>query len=367
MLIWVIFAGMLGGAVLAVLWPLGRRDGVALAASDARSLYESQLADIERDLDRGVIAPADAELARAESARRLIRTVRTDQVDSDVIGEATYRRRRVASVIAISMIPLVSLAIYSWRGSPTLPALPLSARLSGDPASMDIAVALARIENHLMLNPSDGRGWELLAPIYMRGGRYDDAVRAYANAAIHLGPTADRLVDLAEARALAASGVVTAEARATLEEARKLGPLNPKGRFYLAVAREQDGDRTGAIQDLKALLASAPEEAPWRVVVQERLARLEGMPAGGEAIAALPEGERAAAIQGMVEALAQRLDAQGGSADEWLRLLRSQAALGQRDRASDTLRKARAALASDRQAAERIEGVARELGMEARQ
>ncbi len=366
MLIWLIFAAMLGAVVLAVLRPLGRREPVALAASDARALYESQLHDIARDLDRGVISGEDAELARAEAARRLIRAARSEQAPGGVIGEATYRRRRVAAVIALSMVPLVSLALYGARGSPHLPGLPLSARMSGDPAAMDMGVALARVENHLALNPTDGRGWELLGPVYMRAGRYDDAMRAYANAAIHLGPTVDRLVDLAEARALAAGGVVTAEARATLDQAAKLGPLNPKGRFYLAVAREQDGDRAGALADLRDLLTNAPADAPWRAVVTERIARLDAVPPGGEAIAALPEPQRNAMIAGMVDALAERLDARGGTADEWARLVRSQAALGQGDRAAESVRKARTALAADPAAIARVEATARESGVEVR-
>lgn len=366
MLIWLVFAAMLGGAVMAVLWPLGRRETAALAASDARSLYEAQLTDIMRDFDRGLISEKDAELARAEAARRLIRAARVDAGPVEVISEATYRRRRVASLMALIVIPLVSLGLYGMRGSPHLPALPLSARMSNDPATMDVSVALARIENHLMLNPSDGRGWELLAPFYMRGGRYEDAARAFANAAIHLGPTMERLVNLAEARALAAAGVVTAEARATLEEARKLGPLNAKGQYYLAIAREQDGDRAGAAADLRAMLSSAPADASWRGLVEERLARIEGAPRGGGAIAGLPEQERAAAIAGMVESLAQRLQTQGGSADEWLRLIRSQAMLGQGERAARSLTQARAALAADADAVARLDALAREAGLETR-
>lgn len=370
MLIWVIFAVMLGGAVMAVLWPLGRRDASALAVSDARMLYEAQLGDISRDIERGVISPEDAELARAEAARRLIRTMRTDAVPADLEGESVFRRRRVAAVIALSTIPLISLSIYGMYGSPTVPGLPLAARMSGSPENMDMGVALARVENHLMLNPTDGRGWELLAPVYLRSGRYEDAVRAYANAAIHLGPTMERLVDLAEARALAAAGVVTAEARATLEEAAKLAPLNAKGRFYLAAAREQDGDIAGATADLKALLAEASADAPWRTVVSERIARLEGatapavpVPRGGEAIAALPPEQRAAAIRGMVDALAARLEAQGGEPEEWARLVRSQAALGDPEKAAQSLQKARSALSGNAQGLEQVESVARQSGV----
>lgn len=371
MLIWVIFAAITGLAVLAVLMPLTRTSVRPIAGVDARAMYEAQLADIGKDLDRGVISASDAELARAEVARRLIRAAREQENASDMVGEATYRRRRAASAIILSTIPLVALSLYAAKGSPQLPGLPLSARLGSDPQSIDLGVALTRVENHLQLNPTDGRGWEIVAPIYLRAGRYDDAARAFANAAIHLGPTMERLVDVGEARVLAASGVVTVDARSAFDEARKLAPLSPKGLFYLAIAREQDGDRAGAAADLKALLASAPPDAGWVPIVKDRLAQIEGQPttqapAGGEAIAALPQQERLTAIRGMVDGLAARLEAAGGSAEEWARLVRARAVLGDRTLAQEALARARAALAADPNAVAAVEAVARESGLEAR-
>ncbi len=369
MLIWVIFAALLGAAVLVALLPLSRGSMRPVTNADARLMYDAQLADIAQDLSRGVISAADAELARAEVARRLIRAAKDADVAADAVGEATYRRRRAASAIILSTIPLVALSLYVAKGSPLLPAKPLAARLSTDPANMDLAVALTRVENHLQLNPSDGRGWEVLAPIYLRTGRFDDAARAYANVAIHLGPTMDRLVDVGEARVLAASGVVTADARAAFDEARKLAPLNPKGLYYLAIAREQDGDKAGAVADLKSLLAAAPADAGWKPMVEERIAAIEGVPQapqGGEAIAALAPQDRMAAIRGMVEGLSVRLAERGGTAEEWGRLVRARAVMGERKLADEALARARAALASDAAGLASVESVARESGLEVR-
>ncbi len=39
---------------------------------------------------------------------------------------------------------------------------------------------MAQVETHLEANPTDGRGWEVLAPVLVKLGRYDDAVRALA-------------------------------------------------------------------------------------------------------------------------------------------------------------------------------------------
>lgn len=366
MMIWVIFAVLLGAAVLFALLPLSRSSVRPVMNADARLMYEAQLADVSQDLNRGVISAADAELARAEIARRLIRASKDGEIAADAVGEATYRRRRAASAIILTTIPLVALSLYAAKGSPLLPAQPLAARLSNDPANMDIAVALTRVENHLQLNPTDGRGWEVLAPIYLRTGRYDEAARAYANVAIHLGPTMERLVDVGEARVLAASGVVTADARAAFDQARGLAPLNAKGLYYLAIAREQDGDKAGAVADLRSLLASAPADAGWKPTVEERIALIEGapeVPKGGEAIAALAPQDRMVAIRGMVEGLSVRLGEKGGTVEEWSRLVRARAVMGERQLAEEALAKARAALASDAAGLAALESVAREAGL----
>ena len=48
-------------------------------------------------------------------------------------------------------------------------------------------------------NPNDGAGWEVLAPVYARLGRFDDAVGARKKALTLNGPTAAREADLGEA------------------------------------------------------------------------------------------------------------------------------------------------------------------------
>ncbi|MFD1355686.1 hypothetical protein ACFQ4I_23920, partial [Methylorubrum suomiense] len=80
-------------------------------------------------------------------------------------------------------------------------------------------------------------------------------------------------------------------------------------------------------------------------------------------IQALPPSERIDAIRGMVEGLERRLAKQGGTADEWLRLVRSHAVLGERDKALDALVRAREALKGDEAARARLDAQARELGL----
>src|SRR5918911_1308801 len=193
MAIWVIFALMTGAAVLAVLLPLSRVPARHAEERIETKFYRDQIAEIERDMERGLLSPAEAEAARAEAGRRLLRAAAARSAAGDVMGEPALRRRRAVSAIALSVVPLIALAVYGAYGSPQLPAQPLSARLKAEPERIDVAAAVARIEAHLAARPDDGRGWEVVAPVYARSGRFDDAAKAYASAMRLLGETAPRL------------------------------------------------------------------------------------------------------------------------------------------------------------------------------
>lgn len=362
MLIWIIFAVMTGAAVFALLWPLGRGNAGSFAdAADAKSLYKSQLAEIDRDLARGLIAAPEAEAARAEAGRRLLRAA-DESAGPAGETETSLRRRRASSALALSCVPLVALIVYGAYGSPSNPDQPLAARLKAEPSQQDFAVSLARIETHLAANPTDGRGWSVLAPVYLRQQRYDDAARAFGNAVRYGQDNAEMWAGLGEAQILAAGGVVTSAARESLGEAVKRDAQNARARFFLAIGKEQDGDAAGAISALRDLLKDAPAGASWEPAVSQRLARLEA-DQSGRAIAALPAADQMTAIRGMVEGLGQRLKEGGGTIEEWLRLIRSQHVLGDKGQARESVALARQRLSQDAGALEKLEAAAAELGL----
>ena len=80
-----------------------------------------------------------------------------------------------------------------------------------------------------MTHPEDGRGFEVLAPLYLRLGRFNAAAQAYERTLTLLGETAARQVGYGQALMMAADGVVTAEARRAFEQAAKcrLAPSGP--------------------------------------------------------------------------------------------------------------------------------------------
>ncbi|TNC16001.1 c-type cytochrome biogenesis protein CcmI [Methylobacterium terricola] len=373
--IWFIFALMTGLAVLALLWPMSRRPAFAsLPEGEARiatetGFYRDQLREIDRDAARGLLAAPEAEAAKAEAARRLLRASREPGRGPGAVGEPALRRRRAASAFALSTVPLVALLVYGIYGSPDLPAQPQAERLAhARSAGNDLAAAVTQIEAHLAKAPEDGRGWAVLAPVYLRVGRVEDAIKAYENSLRILGDDATRLADYGEALVAAGDGVVSSKARDAFERALKQDPKAVKPQFYLARAAEQDGDRAQARSRYAAMEAAAPPEAPWLPLVRESLARLDG--AAAPPVAAAPAGtkpgmseEQRGMIRGMVDGLAQRLAEKGGTGEEWGRLVRSYMVLGERPKAEATLAQARAALGTDPGKVAPVEEVARELGL----
>ncbi len=361
MVIWIILLAMTAAAVMAVLWPLSRHYTVGRQADPDTQFYREQIAEIERDLARGVLLANEAEAAKAEAGRRLLRATGLQAEEAfAAVGEPALRRRRAASTLALSIIPLLALATYEIYGSPQLLSEPPGARMQPQQAGgSNLLGAVAEIEAHLAKNPQDGRGWEVIAPVYLRMGRIEDAVKAYESAIRYQAPDAVRFANYGEALVLAKDGLISAEAQTAFEQAVKLDPSAPKAQFYLARAAVQDGQTDKAKTILQDLLASSPADAPWVDAVRQELAAL-GAPQPEAATAGAPQiGPEA--IAGMVAGLASRLEAQGGSAEEWARLMRSYAVLGQRDKAAEAAKRAREALAQDTQGLKTIDTMAQEL------
>lgn len=361
MVIWIILLAMTAAAVMAVLWPLSRHYAVGRQANPDTQFYREQIAEIERDLARGVLLPSEAEAAKAEAGRRLLRATGMQAEEAfAAVGEPALRRRRAASTLALSIVPLLALATYEIYGSPQLLSEPPGARMQPQQAgNINLLGAVAEIEAHLARNPQDGRGWEVIAPVYLRMGRIEDAVKAYESAVRYQAPDAVRFANYGEALVLSKDGLISAEAQAAFEQAVRLDPSAPKAQFYLARAAVQDGQTDRAKTILENLLASSPADAPWVDPVKQELAALGTTQPEAAPTAAPQIGPEA--IAGMVAGLASRLEAQGGTAEEWARLMRSYAVLGQRDKAAEAAKRARVALAQDTQALKTIDSMAQEL------
>ena len=235
---------------------------------------------------------------------------------------------------------------------------------------------VAQVEEHLANNPDDGRGWEVVGPVYMRLGRFEDAVR---RGAMRCGSTASavRESDLGESLMVAANGVVDRRGEGGVR-ARACGstrtikarcsssasPLSRRGN------RQSGGDLARYAQRLRPH-PLGPNRAPDdRAGRRDRSARSR-QPAPGpsaEDVAAAQQMKpehRDAMMRGMVERLAERLKQDGSDIEGWLRLVRAYAVLGERDKARAVrlpTRAARSAMRADK--LRQLIELVKELGLE---
>ncbi|RVD46050.1 c-type cytochrome biogenesis protein CcmI [Mesorhizobium sp. M4B.F.Ca.ET.215.01.1.1] len=376
MLFWVIAAILTLGASLAVLLPLaGGTKGASSAGEHDLEVYRDQLSELDRDVARGLIQPAEAEEARAEIGRRILRLGAAGQ--SGPAARRSSMATRLVATAAVLAVPLVSWGLYIKLGSPDLPSQPLTERLAKNPADSSVDELVARAEAHLAANPSDGRGWDVLAPVYLRLQRYSDAVSAYRNAIRLDGDSAARQAGLGEAIANAAGGIVSAEAQAAFEAALKQDPANAKASFYLAMGLAQEGRTGEATAAWQKMLAALPPDSPWRGAVEQALAdtasksAAAGAPANGpdaqavDAAQQMSPQDRQAMIETMVASLDEKLKQNPRDVEGWMRLIRSYAVLGKADQARDALGRAIAAFGADSEEAKKFTAFAATLGLAA--
>ncbi|MGH1329354.1 MAG: c-type cytochrome biogenesis protein CcmI [Paracoccaceae bacterium] len=372
---WMI-AGLIGAlsafALAMALWR-GRASGAALSAQAADvGVYRDQLAEVERDLARGVLDEDEAARVRLEISRRLL--------EADRAAEARLRQEPLPRLIGWGVGGLVLLGavlLYLQLGAPRYGDLPLGKRLAQAETLRENRPSQAQAEARLPLpkaaqespenlelmeklraalkeRPGDLVGHELLARNEASLGNYSAAAQAQNQVLLIKGTGAEGqdFADLAELMILAAGGFVSPEAERALGEALRRDPQNGAARYYVGLMFAQNDRADRAFEFWRPLAETGPEDAPFTQAARNNIAEaaaLAGIPydppqtagsaLGGpssqdiEAAAALSADERQEMIRGMVDGLQERLASTGGSAEEWARLITSLAALGEMERA----------------------------------
>lgn len=386
MLLWIILACLTAIVLFVLLRPLAGA-GTADRAPEAfdAAVYRDQLSEIASDRARGLIGEEEAEAARVEIARRLLAA--DSKARASDRAKAAGTRARAAMIGVALAFPLFALGLYLIYGSPRLPDQPLTARLQDPASDRTLEALVARVEARLREHPEEGEGWEVIAPVYMGWRRYGDAAQAYAQAVRLLGESAKRLSGQGQALVLANNGVVTEEARHALERAVELDASLIEPRILLAIAKEQDGQFQAAIDDWRALLSKADADAPWRAMVEKRIATAEahlagrpvseaetppqtgaqsqGGPSASDIATAqnMSPAERQAMVERMVQGLADRLDRDGSDLPGWLKLVRAYSVLDRKDDALKALQRAKSQFSENAQAIEQLDRLAAELGL----
>jgi len=397
-LFWAAAAALTAGVAVIMLQGLRRGDATA-DNSAALKVYRDQLAEVDRDLARAVIAPAEAERLKTEISRRLLEADRSLQNAPKAGGKGSM----IPAALLIAAASAAALYGYLRLGAPGYGDLPLHSRLAmaeqlyanrpsqteaeaaapaaaatqADPAFLDL---MTKLRAAVAQNPDDQQGLTLLARNEAQLGNFIAARKAYEHLLDLKGDTATASDHAATAQSMifAAGGKVTAEAEKHLIRALELEPTHPLARYFVGLmfAEVDRPDRAFAMWE--PLLREGPTDAPWMAPLTDMLPDIADragvkfqMPGAGKGPTAMdmaaagdmtPE-ERQEMIKGMVGQLEDRLGSEGGPVEEWAKLINSLAVLGDTDRAKAALAKAQAAFKDDSAALATLQDAASAAGV----
>lgn len=393
------------GAAIAA--PLLRRhaetDVQDSAAAFDLQVYRDQLREVGRDLERNIISMDEAQRLKTEIGRKVL--------DADRRMSAhTTRRRNGNALAALAMLGLLlagTFALYLRQGQPGSPDLPLARRFAlaehayndrPDQAEAEAkapampapkvddgyAALVKDLRNAVAARPDDPQGLKLLATSEARLGNMIAAREAQQKLVDQLGDkaSASDVLQLAALMTEAAGGLITPDAEQVLARALQMDPRLPQGRYMLGLLQLQNGRPDRAFPVWRRLLEEGPANAPWNQPIRASisdLAWLAGQPdyvppqttvdfpgpdaAQIEAAEDLPPEERQQMIEGMIARLEDRLAEQGGTPQEWARLIGSLAVLGQTDRAKAIYAEAQTRFGDTPEAIAPINAAAEQAGL----
>lgn len=306
---------------------------------------------------------------------------------------APARRGPAPATIALVLAALLAVAALGYalffRGSAEAVAAPETNQAAAPSAD----AMIAQLSQRLRSDPDNHEGWYLLGMALRDSERFGEAAQAFRRA-MELQPrNADYTGYLGEALLLEGGRTPPPEAERLFRRTLELQPGNPQALYYLATLKDMRGDHRGALDDLIALLRTAPAGAPWAPQVRDAVTAISTQnhidiagrlpaappPATSVATAAIPgptpeqmaaassmrPGEQAQASRGMVDRLAARLRANPHDETRWIMMMRSRMVLNEPQAASDALRSALAAFPNDAAAQTRLRQAARELAVPA--
>ena len=337
--------------------------------------YKSQLSEIERDIAKGAISPEEAEQLKIEISRRILKNKNQSLLKFSF--QSTNSRLKFA--ILLGALPsFLAFALYSSLGSFGYFDFSQKNRIEAAkllkdtrPSQQEAWDALSDVKT---INTPEGEMGEIITklrkisqerPNDIVGLRYlirtEASLNNFENAAVAqmslvklLGEQVltEDLYQLAELMVISLNGYVSPEAEALFRKVLSQDDDNGGALYYLGLMYANLDRPDLSFEIWRKLLNRGPDDAPWVPLIRQQIMevawragknRYELPPktiktpngptqADIEASNDMTADERREMISNMVEGLANRLASEGGTSDEWVRLIKALSVLGDSDR-----------------------------------
>lgn len=280
-LFWLICAVLILVALAFVLPAALQRPDQTRETADERkqaniAIYRDQLSELEADLRNGIVSQPQYEQDREEIERRLLEDTSIDTPALKPLPVAGGARS-TAYVLALGL-PLVAVIFYMQVGDPrsiTQATVPLASSApgtgNGERTQEQIEANVAALAKRLQANPSDARGWTMLARSYSSMERFGEASGAYAKATELTPNDADLWAEYAFASAMAGGQSLEGKPTELISHSLKIDPENAKALQLAGTAAFQKKDYRKAIEYWQRVLKKVPPGSEVAETIASRI------------------------------------------------------------------------------------------------
>jgi cytochrome c-type biogenesis protein CcmH len=160
---------------------------------------------------------------------------------------------------------------YALQGRPSLSGAPAPGSKLAD------VFPLTEARHAFYGNFTPAESWLRMSEALARDGKSEDAVGILSNAVHRYPGDAQLWIGLGNALVDHSRGL-TPPAELAYQRAAEVSPGYPGPHFFYGLALARSGDRAGALAEWKQILATAPQNASWRPLVEQGVAALSVPP-----------------------------------------------------------------------------------------
>lgn len=266
---------LLAVALLFVLLPLFGRGTRHKADGEKRQqaevaigLLRDQLAELKAEHAVGRVDDAEFSRTRTELEERVLAEGRVAE------GSMDTRPAKFWALGLIVMAPLVAVLTYVSIGEPDAldPATHVAQAPGGQQFTPEqVSEMVVGLVDRLEDDPTDERGWAMLARAYNVLGQFDMAQQTWARIGANIPANAMLMADWADLLVAAQEGDFNGEPMRLIERALELEPDNFKALALAGAAAFEAGEYAAASQHWENILDQVPAEDPAYAAVIESI------------------------------------------------------------------------------------------------
>lgn len=227
-----------------LIWPLKRTRNTISYERHTQNIHfaRERLEELEAQLKNATISATDYEALKLEIESTLAHDLDIANSNKHVQQDLPRRSNKTTISLLLVILPLSAIGFYLMSGTPEAIVPKASTSLSAD----EINTAISDIEQRLIDQPNDLKGWKVISRTYSALGKYAEAENAYTQVLRLEGESAETYAALADMAGLKSNGQIIDVSMAYAMKALELNANNRQALWLAGLGAAQRGDMVAA-------------------------------------------------------------------------------------------------------------------------